>query len=127
MGLTSILPLLLRLLVNDWYYVEFTAWAHPYTSSTTPSTSSRLVLRRVYYISIVLILLVLLHLLIHDWYYVEFTARDSLPYCQYYSVYWFMTSTTWSLLHGLRSHASRNDQLTSYRLVLYVTEGASIP
>jgi hypothetical protein len=27
MGLSSILPVLLRLLVHDSYYVEFTAWA----------------------------------------------------------------------------------------------------
>jgi hypothetical protein len=48
MGLAPILPVLLRLLVHDWYYVEFTAWACSHTSSTTLSTGSRLVLRRVY-------------------------------------------------------------------------------
>jgi hypothetical protein len=37
------------------------------------------------------ILPVLLHLLVHDWYYVEFTAYVSLPYIQYYSIYWFTT------------------------------------
>jgi hypothetical protein len=73
------------------------------------------------------ILPVLLRLLIYDWYYMEFTARALLPYCQCYSVYWFMISTTWSLLKGFRSHASSNGQITSSRLVLYVTEGTSLP
>jgi hypothetical protein len=27
MGLAPILPLVIRLLVHDWYYVEFTTWA----------------------------------------------------------------------------------------------------
>jgi hypothetical protein len=47
-GLTPILLVLLRLLVQDWYYVEFTAWACSHSPSTTPSTSSRLVLHGVY-------------------------------------------------------------------------------
>jgi hypothetical protein len=45
---------------------------------------------------------------------------------QYYSIYWFMTGTTWSLLHGPRFHSSSNAQITGLRLVLYVTEGASL-
>jgi hypothetical protein len=93
----------------------------------TPSTGSRLVLRRVYCMGLAHILPVLLYLLVHDWYYVQFTARLSLPYYQYYSVYWFTTSTTWRLLKGLRSHASSNGQSTSSQLILYVTEGASLP
>jgi hypothetical protein len=40
------------------------------------------------------ILLVLLRLLVYDWYYVEFTEEALLFYFQYYSIYWFTTSTT---------------------------------
>jgi hypothetical protein len=69
MGIPPILPVLLRL------------------------TSSRLKLRGVYCMDIAPILLVVLHLLVHDWYYIEFTAWASLPYFQYYFVYWFMTGT----------------------------------
>jgi hypothetical protein len=36
----------------------------------------------------------------------QFTKGVSPQYFQYYSVYWFMTGTTWSLLHGPRSHTS---------------------
>jgi hypothetical protein len=39
------------------------------------------------------ILPILLRLLVYDWYYVEFTASASSQYFQYYSVYWFTTST----------------------------------
>jgi hypothetical protein len=55
----------------------------------------------VYWVGITLTLSLLLRLPVHDWYYVEITAWASLPYFQYYSVYWFMTGTTWSLLHEL--------------------------
>jgi hypothetical protein len=57
MGLTAILPVLLRL------------------------TGSRLVLRLLYYIDLILIHPVLLHLQIQESYYVEFTAWALLPYC----------------------------------------------
>jgi hypothetical protein len=112
MGLAPILPVLLRLLVHDWYYVEFTAWAslpyfqyysvywfttgttwsllhgpHSHTSSTTPSTGSPLVLRGVYCMGLAPILPVLFHLLVHDWYYVQFIAMASLSHFQYYFVY----------------------------------------
>jgi hypothetical protein len=120
-------------------YVEFTAWALlPYfqyysvywfmtgtTSSllhgpcshtfcTTPSIGSRLVLCRVYYVSLAPIHPLLLRLLVHDWYYIEFTAWVLLPYTQYYSIYWFMTGTTSSLLHGPCSHSSSDTQITSF-------------
>jgi hypothetical protein len=99
MGLVPILAVLLRLLVHDKCYVEFTTWALPpyspyyssywfttgtttsllhgpcpHTPSTTPSTGSRLVLQQVYCMGLAPILQVLLRLLVHDWYYVEFTA-----------------------------------------------------
>jgi hypothetical protein len=64
------------------------------------------------------ILLVLLRLLVHHWYYVEFTTWALLPYSQYYSVYWFTTSTTLSLLHGHCSHTASNTLFTDSRLVL---------
>jgi hypothetical protein len=41
-----------------------------------------------------------------------------LLYFQYYSIYWFMTSTTWSLLHELCSHTSNTTPFTGLRLVL---------
>jgi hypothetical protein len=93
MGLGPILPVLLR------------------------STGSRLVLRRVYYISLAPILPVLLCLLVHDWYYIEFTAWALFPYFQYYSVYWFTTCTTSSLLHGPCSHAFSTTSSTGSQLV----------
>jgi hypothetical protein len=74
MGFAPILPVLLRLLVHDWYYVEFTKWALLPTPSTTPYTGSRLVLHQVYCMDLAPILPVLLRLLVHGWYYVEFTA-----------------------------------------------------
>jgi hypothetical protein len=136
-GIALTLLVLLCLLIHDWYYVEFTAWAsllycqyysvywltigttwsllkghRSHTASTTLSTSSRLVLRRVYCIGLAPILPVLLHLLVPDWYYIEFTAWTSLLYCQSYSVYWLMTGTTWSLLHGPRSHTSSTTPYT---------------
>jgi hypothetical protein len=119
MGFAPILPVLLRLLVHDWYYVEFTKWALLPTPSTTPYTGSRLVLRRVYYMGFAPILPVLLHLLIHDCYYIKFTAWTSLPYFQYYSVYWFMAGTTSSLLLRPRSHNSSTTPSTGSRLVLH--------
>jgi hypothetical protein len=64
------------------------------------------------------ILPILLCLLVHDWYYVEFTAWASLPYFQYYSIYWLMTGTTWSLLHGHYSHTASTTPSTGSRLVL---------
>jgi hypothetical protein len=143
MGLTPILSVLLRILVHDWYSVEFTAWAsllyfqhysvywfttgttwsllhgpHSHTSSTTPSTGSRLILRRVYCMGLAPILSVLLSLLVHDWYYIEFTAWASLLYFQHYSVYWFTTGTTWSFLHGPHSHTSSTTPSTGSRLIL---------
>jgi hypothetical protein len=78
-GLALILPVLLHLLVHDWYYMEFTAWARSYTYSTTPFIGSQLVLHAVYCKDIASILLVLLHLLIHDYYYVQFTEGVLLP------------------------------------------------
>jgi hypothetical protein len=117
-------------------------WHRSHTSSTTSFTSSRLVLRGVYCMGLAPILPVLLLLLVHDWYYVEFTAWGSLWYFQYYSVYWFTTSTTcnllkgprpnifssvywfttsttWSLLHGSHSHTSSTTPSTGSRLVLH--------
>jgi hypothetical protein len=115
MSVAPILPVLLCLLVHNWYYMEFIAWAwlsyFQYysiywfttgttwsllhgprcdTVNTTPSTGLRLVLHRVYCMDLAPILPVLLCLLVHDRYYMEFTAWTSLPYFQYYSVYWFM-------------------------------------
>jgi hypothetical protein len=69
----------------------------------------------------------LLCLLVHDKYYMEFDAWASLLNCQYYSIYWFTTGTTWSLLNGHRSQTSSNARTTSFRLVLYFTNGASLP
>jgi hypothetical protein len=111
MALAHILTLLLCLLVHDSYYMEFTAWALlPYfqyysvywfmtgttlsllhgpcsrTSSTIPSTGSKLVLHGVYYMGLAPILPLLLRLLVHELYYVEFTAWDLLPYFYYYSI-----------------------------------------
>jgi hypothetical protein len=51
-----------------------------HTSSTTLSTTSKLVLRSVYCMGLAPVLSLLVHLLVHDWYYVEFTAWASLPY-----------------------------------------------
>jgi hypothetical protein len=51
-----------------------------YTSSTTPSTTSSLLLHGIYCTSLAPILSLLLRLLIHDWYYMDFTAWASLPY-----------------------------------------------
>jgi hypothetical protein len=65
-----------------------------------------------------LILRVLLRLVVHDWYYVELTAWALLPYFQYYSVYWFMTGTTCSLLQGLCSYISSTTPSTGSRLLL---------
>jgi hypothetical protein len=58
--------------------IDFQSSSH--TSSTTPSTSSRLVLRGVYCMGLAPILLVLLCLLVYDWFYMEFTASVLLPY-----------------------------------------------
>jgi hypothetical protein len=58
-----------------------------HTSSTTPFTSSQLVLHAVYCRGIAPILLVLLRLLVLDQYYVQFIAGASLSYFQYYSIY----------------------------------------
>jgi hypothetical protein len=80
MGLAPILAVLLHLMVHDWYYVELLHWPCSHTPSNTPSTSSRLVLRRVYCMGLAPMLPVLLCLLVHDWYYVEFTAWVLLPY-----------------------------------------------
>jgi hypothetical protein len=44
-----------------------------------------------------------------------------------YSIYWFMTGTTSSLLQGPRPHNSSSAQIMSFRLVFYVIEGASLP
>jgi hypothetical protein len=152
MGLAPILPVLLRLLVYDWYYMEFTAWAmlpylqyysfywfttgtawsllhgpHSHTSSTSLSTGLRLVLRGVYCMGLTPVPPVLLHLLVYVWYYVEFTAWASLPYLKYNSVYWFTTGIHASLLKGPCSHTFSNAQITSLRLVFYVIEWASLP
>jgi hypothetical protein len=70
-------------------------------------------MHRVYCMGIAPILPVLLLLLVNDWYYVEFTVWASLPYLQYYSVYWFTTGTTCSLLQGYRSHATSTTLFTS--------------
>jgi hypothetical protein len=51
-----------------------------HTYSTTPSTGSRLVLRRVYCMGPAPILTLLLHLLVHVWYYVELTLLALLPF-----------------------------------------------
>jgi hypothetical protein len=66
------------------------------------------------------VLPVLLRLPVNDWFYVEFTAWASLPYFQYYSVYWFTTGTTRSLLQGHRSHTASTTPFTGLRLVLHV-------
>jgi hypothetical protein len=133
MGLAPILPVLLRLLVYDWYYMEFTAWAmlpylqyysfywfttgtawsllhgpHSHTSSTSLSTGLRLVLRGVYCMGLTPVPPVLLHLLVYVWYYVEFGIHASL-------------------LKGPCSHTVSNAQITSLRLVFYVIEWASLP
>jgi hypothetical protein len=65
------------------------------------------------------ILPVLLCLTDHDYYYVEFTVWDLLPYFHYYPVYWFMTGTSWSLLHGHCSHTSSTSLSTGSHLVLH--------
>jgi hypothetical protein len=63
MGPAPIVPLLLRLLVHDWYYVELTALAFlPYFQYYTVE-------------------------LVYDWYCMDFTEWASLPYFQYFSVY----------------------------------------
>jgi hypothetical protein len=41
--------------------------------------------------------------------------------------YWFTTGIRVSLPKGPCSHSSSNAQITSFRLVLYVTKGASLP
>jgi hypothetical protein len=64
------------------------------------------------------ILPVLLRLLVHDSYYVEFTVWASLLYSQYYSVYWFTTSTTSSLLHGSCSYTPSTTPSIGSPLVL---------
>jgi hypothetical protein len=107
-----------------YWFTTGTTWSlllgsHSHTSSTIPFTSSRLVLRGVYCMGLTPILPVLLHLLVNDWYYVEFTAWALLPYCQYYSVYWFTTGTTWSLMHECRSHTSSTTLFTGSQLVLH--------
>jgi hypothetical protein len=94
--------------------------SRPNISSTTLFTGSRLVLRAVYCKDFVPILPVLLHLLVHDGHYVEFTEWASLPHFQYYSVHWFTTSTTCSLMQWPRSHTSSTTPFTSSRLV-YIT------
>jgi hypothetical protein len=65
------------------------------------------------------ILPVLLRLLVYDLYYVEFTAWAFLLYFQYYSIFWFTSSTTWSLLHGHRSQTSSTTLFTGSRQVLH--------
>jgi hypothetical protein len=94
MDLAPILPLLLRLLVHDWYNLEFTAWSsHPYFhyysvySFTTSSMWS------------------LLHG--HGSHTSSSTPSN-----------WFTTGTTWSLLHRPRSHTSITTPSTGSRLVL---------
>jgi hypothetical protein len=67
-------------------------------------TSLRLILHGVYCMGLAPILPLQLRLLVHDWYYMKFTAWASLPYFQYYSIYWFTTGTTSSLLHRHSSH-----------------------
>jgi hypothetical protein len=69
-------------------------------------TSLRLILHGVYCMGLAPILPLQLRLLVHDWYYMKFTAWASLPYFQYYSIYWFTTGTTSSLLHRHSSHTS---------------------
>jgi hypothetical protein len=86
MGIASILTVLLRRLVHDWYYVELLHGPCSHTSNSTPSTGSRLVLRGVYCMGLAPILPLVIRLLVHDRYYVEFAAWACLPYFQYYSV-----------------------------------------
>jgi hypothetical protein len=105
MGLAPILPVLLHLLVHDWYYVEFTAWA------SLPQLDHDW-----YYVEFTA--WASLPLLVHDWYYVEFTAWASLTYSQYYSICWFTTGITCSLLQGYRSHTTSTTPFTGSRLVL---------
>jgi hypothetical protein len=64
------------------------------------------------------ILLVLLHLPVHDWYYMESTARALYPHFQYYSVYWFTTGTTCSLLQGHHSHTASTTPIIGSQLLL---------
>jgi hypothetical protein len=97
----------------------------PITSSTTPFTGLRLLLRasllkgpRSHSSNNALIISFQLVLYV--------TERASLPYFQYNSVYWFTTGIPASLLKAPRSHTSSNALITSYRLVSYVTEGVLI-
>jgi hypothetical protein len=72
--------------------IDFQSPSH--TSSTTPFTGSRLVLHGV-------------------------CCMASIPNFQYYSVYWFTTGTTWSLLHGHCSQTSSTTLFTGSWLVLH--------
>jgi hypothetical protein len=90
-----------------------------HTSSITLFTGLQLVLLGVCCMGIAPKLPLLLCLLVHDWYYMEFAAWASLPNCQYYSIYGFTTSTTWSLLHGHHSQTVSTTPFTGSRLVLH--------
>jgi hypothetical protein len=98
----------------------------PHTPHTTPATGSRLVLPRVYCMGLAPILPVLLRLLVHDWYYNKFTAWALPPYSKSYSVYWFMTGTTLSLLHEPCSHTPSTTPPTDLRLVLHGVYSTSL-
>jgi hypothetical protein len=125
-GPCSILLVTLRLLVSDMYSMLLKA-PRSHTSRIR-FTGSQLVLHVVYYMSIALILPVLLHLLVHDWYDMQVYWRGLAlipPVLLRFTGSWLVLRT--SLMKGTCSHTSSNAQITSSRLVLYVTEGASIP
>jgi hypothetical protein len=72
----------------------------------------------VYWVGIAPTLLILLPLLVYDWYYVEFAKGVMLSYFQYYSVYWFMTSTTCNIPKWSRPNIFSTTPFTGSRLVL---------
>jgi hypothetical protein len=74
-------PVLLHLLVHNLRLrASLLRGPRSHTSSNTPFTSLRLVLRVVYSMGLAPTLSILLRLLIHDWYYVQVTDGGSLPY-----------------------------------------------